>query len=67
MGTGAGFPGLILAIMGYKKVSLVDSNGKKIKFINNICKKLNIKANIFLSRIEKLNNKKYDILISSEL
>ncbi len=67
MGTGAGFPGLILSIMGYKKVSLVDSNGKKIKFINNICKKLNIKANVFLNRIEKLNNKKYDILTSRAL
>ena len=67
MGTGAGFPGLVLAIMGYQKVCLIDSNKKKINFIKGICKKLNIKVNIFLNRIEKLNNKKYDFLTSRAL
>ena len=67
MGTGAGFPGLILAIMGYKRVSVIDSNGKKIDFINSICKKLDIKVNVFLNRIEKLNNKKFDFLTSRAL
>ena len=40
MGTGAGFPGLVLAIMDYKKVNLIDSNGKKFvslsMFVQNI-------------------------------
>ena len=67
MGTGAGFPGLVLAIMGYEKVNLVDSNGKKIRFLKNVCKKLDIKANIYLSRIEKLKTKNYDYLISRAL
>ena len=67
MGTGAGLPGLVLAIMGYERVSLVDSNGKKISFINNICKKLDIKANIILSRIEDLEIREYDFLISRAL
>jgi len=67
MGTGAGFPGLILAIIGYGKVSLVDSNGKKIKFINYVCKKLDIDANIFLNRIEKLRRIQYDFLTSRAL
>ena len=67
MGTGAGLPGLVLAIMGYERVSLVDSNGKKISFINNICKKLDIKANIILSRIENLEIRQYDFLISRAL
>ena len=30
MGTGAGLPGVVLSIAGFKNVSLVDSNGKKI-------------------------------------
>ena len=64
MGTGAGFPGLVLAIMGYERVSLVDSNGKKINFVKNICKKLEIKASVVLSRVEKIKNKKFDFLIS---
>ena len=67
MGTGAGLPGLVLAMVGYNNVSLVDSNGKKINFVKFISKKLDIKVKIFLSRIEKLNNKKFDFLISRAL
>lgn len=67
MGTGPGLPGLILAIVGYKKVSLVDSNNKKINFIKNIIKKLDIKVEVFLNRIEKINNKKYNYLTSRAL
>ena len=33
MGTGAGFPGAVLSIAGFKNVTLVDSNGKKINFL----------------------------------
>ena len=31
LGTGAGLPGLVLSIIGFKNVTLVDSNLKKIK------------------------------------
>ena len=67
MGTGPGLPGLILAIIGYKNVNLVDSNRKKINFVKHISKKLDISVKIFLSRIEKLNNSKFDFLISRAL
>ena len=67
MGTGPGLPGLVLAIIGYKNVNLVDSNQKKINFVKHISKKLDISVKIFLSRIEKLNNSKFDFLISRAL
>ena len=67
MGSGAGIPGIILAIAGYEKITLVDSNGKKINFIKNVCKKLNIKANILLKRIENIQKKQYDFLICRAL
>ena len=67
MGTGAGLPGLVLAIIGYKNVNLVDSNRKKINFVKHISKKLDIGVKIVLSRIEKLNNLKFDFLISRAL
>ena len=67
MGTGAGFPGLMLAIAGFNKVTLVDSNGKKIKFLKHVSKKLDIKVNIFPSRIEEMKTKNYDFLISRAL
>ena len=67
IGTGAGLPGLVLAIFGYKNVNLVDSNAKKINFVKTVSKKLDIKARIFLCRIEKLNNEKFDFLTSRAL
>jgi 16S rRNA (guanine527-N7)-methyltransferase len=67
MGTGPGLPGLVLAITGYKNVNLVDSNRKKISFVKHISKELDISVKIFLSRIEKLNNSKFDFLISRAL
>tara|TARA_B100000686_G_scaffold349639_1_gene443525 strand:- start:917 stop:1528 length:612 start_codon:yes stop_codon:yes gene_type:complete len=67
MGTGAGFPGLVLAIAGFNKVTLVDSNGKKIKFLEHVSKKLDIKVDIFSTRIEEMKKKHYDFLISRAL
>ena len=67
MGTGAGLPGLVLAIIGYKNVNLIDSNQKKINFVKYISKKLDISVKIFLTRIEKLNNPRFDFLISRAL
>lgn len=67
MGSGAGFPGMLLAIIGYNNVTLVDSNGKKIKFLKHISEKLNIGVNIFYKRIEEIQNKKYQFLVSRAL
>lgn len=67
MGTGAGFPGLILSILGYRKVTLVDSSRKKISFLKEVCKKLDIDANILLQRIELIQNNSYDFLTSRAL
>ena len=65
IGTGAGFPGLILKIFFPKlKINLVDSLNKRIVYLNNVIKELeldNIEA--IHSRAEDLN-KKYDIVVS---
>lgn len=44
VGTGAGFPGLVLAIVFPKlQVTLLDSNNKKITYLNQLITKLNLK------------------------
>jgi len=44
IGTGAGFPGLVLKIFFPDlEITLLDSNHKKIEFLNEVIKKLNLK------------------------
>ena len=65
IGTGAGFPGVIIKIFFPNlKVYLVDSNGKKIKFLNELIKLLNLNQIVTInSRIEDLNIKT-DVVIA---
>ena len=43
IGTGAGFPGIPLAIINKdKKITLVESNGKKVSFLTFLKEKLNL-------------------------
>ena len=67
MGTGAGLPGLALNILGCENVTLVDSNGKKITFLIQVKKDLNLNARVILSRLENLEGLKFDVLTSRAL
>ena len=63
-GTGAGFPGLVLKIF-YKdlKVTLVDSLNKRIFFLNEVIKELNLKdIEAIHERVENINNNHYDVI-----
>ncbi len=71
VGTGAGFPGIPLAIMNDSlKITLVDSLNKRINFLNEVCSKIKLKnTKAIHSRAEELgrdNNyrESYDIAIS---
>lgn len=68
VGTGAGFPGMVLKIMFPSiKVTLLDSNNKKIKFLEELKKILNIDVNLINDRVEdfsKNNLNKYDVVTS---
>lgn len=56
IGTGAGFPGLIIAIFYPNiKVTLLDSNHKKTLFLNNLINKLNLNnVTIINDRVENI-------------
>lgn len=47
VGSGAGFPGVILSIYGYQNVTLCENNFKKVMFLNDIKRQLNLNFNIF--------------------
>ncbi len=56
IGTGAGFPGLVLAILGRDQpgfhVQMVESNGKKCAFLRNVIRDTGISASVAQTRIE---------------
>tara|TARA_B100001179_G_C18531084_1_gene377093 strand:- start:3 stop:620 length:618 start_codon:yes stop_codon:yes gene_type:complete len=65
-GSGAGFPGMVCGICSTNHVYLIDSNKKKISFLKQIKKKLNLK-NVFVyhTRIENFRTKeKFDVICS---
>lgn len=68
IGTGAGFPGMVLKIFFPDiEVTLLDSNNKKTKFLDELSKKLNLKVTIINDRVEnfsKNNLNKFDIVTS---
>ena len=69
VGTGAGFPGLVLAIVFPNlEVDLLDSNNKKITFLQQCIEKLTIKnAHLIYSRAEdytKIHREEYDYVTS---
>ena len=63
MGTGAGLPGLILAIYGYSNILLVDSKLKKIRFINDFVNENKITTQTLCTRVNKIKNKKFDFIV----
>ena len=66
VGTGAGFPGLVLAIFYPNlKVTVLDSNIKKIEWLNYISEKLSLDIEIIHDRVEnysKQNLNKFEIV-----
>ena len=67
MGTGAGFPGAVLSIMGCNNVTLVDSRRKKINFLSLAKTEMFLKYSTILGRVEEIKNLKYDIITSRAL
>lgn len=67
IGTGAGFPGMVLKIVFPNlEVTLLDSNNKKINFLKELTMKLNLsKINFYHGRAEEFcikNREKFDIV-----
>lgn len=68
VGSGAGFPGIPLAIEKEIDLTLIDSVNKKVKFMNQAIEKINLKnARAIHARAEdfaKDNREKYDVVVS---
>ncbi|MDR7124486.1 16S rRNA (guanine(527)-N(7))-methyltransferase RsmG [Pseudotabrizicola sp. 4114] len=59
LGSGGGFPGLVVAILAHEAntqgdVKLVESDGRKAAFLREAVRQLDVRANIIQSRVEDL-------------
>jgi len=54
LGSGAGLPGLVIAILGHSKVKLIESNKTKCTFLREASRSLGISVEIIDSRIEEV-------------
>jgi len=66
VGTGGGFPGIVLAIMYPDiKFTLIDSIAKKCKFVEDAAKELGLKnVEVIVSRSEDIKNRKFKTILS---
>ena len=66
-GTGAGFPGAVLSILGISKIFLIESNKKKCNFLTKLKKETNSNFDIVNSRIENLEFLDPSLIVSRAL
>ena len=64
VGTGAGFPGIVLAAMGRKDLLLCEKSKKKNIFLNAVAKECNLRGKIYNDRIENLKVSNVRTIIS---
>ena len=67
VGSGAGFPGLVLAIMGGVTVDLVESDQRKAVFLSTVIRELGLPAKVHNQRIENMPNLNPDVITARAL
>ncbi|MBP2293885.1 16S rRNA (guanine(527)-N(7))-methyltransferase RsmG [Azospirillum rugosum] len=67
LGSGAGFPGLVLAIMGVPEVHLVESDARKCAFLREAARAANAKITVHNKRIEAVTGIEADVVTARAL
>ena len=66
-GSGAGFPGAVLSILGIKNISLVESNSKKCSFLEKVKNETESNFKVLNTRIENLSYVSTSLIMSRAL
>ncbi len=67
LGSGAGFPGLVLAILGIPEVHLIESDGRKAAFLREVSRETSTPLHIHVSRIEQIEPFVADVVTARAL
>ncbi len=66
-GSGAGFPGMVLAILGAGEVHLVESNRRKCVFLGEVARRTETAVTIHEARVESLAPRAVDVVTARAL
>ncbi|MEM8587045.1 MAG: 16S rRNA (guanine(527)-N(7))-methyltransferase RsmG [Pseudomonadota bacterium] len=67
LGSGAGFPGLVLAMMGVPDVHLVESDHRKAAFLTHVSRETNTDVTVHAKRIETMPSLVADVVTARAL
>ena len=67
MGSGAGFPGLVLSILGVPDVHLIESDQRKCAFLREVARTTGARVTVHASRIESAPEIAADVITSRAL
>lgn len=67
LGSGGGFPGLVLVALGYSQVTLVDSDQRKISACRAFLRQQGLQARLIAGRIETLREGDFDVVTARAL
>jgi 16S rRNA (guanine527-N7)-methyltransferase len=67
LGSGAGFPGMVLAIMGAQHVTLVERDVRKAAFLRTVAAETKTKIDLLNIGIQTIENRQFDVITSRAL
>jgi 16S rRNA (guanine527-N7)-methyltransferase len=67
LGSGAGFPGMVLSIMGLRGVHLVESDRRKAQFLREVARATGASVQVHAERIERMRGWSADVVTARAL
>ena len=64
LGSGAGLPGIVLSIIGFKNINLIEKSPKKSAFLKKCKLRLGLNFNVYNSLIEDIKNINFEVIIA---
>ena len=67
LGSGAGLPGLVLAILGFPEVHLIESDGRKAVFLREAIRVTGVRAVVLPTRLDRAKTPPADVVTARAL
>jgi 16S rRNA (guanine527-N7)-methyltransferase len=62
LGSGAGFPGLVVALLHQGPVALVEERRLRVEFLHRAAETLGVQVEIVASKVERLTDRAFDVI-----